>query len=60
MAKHNTETHLERAWRFAKLLTSKRDIGGDALESVGDVAHAASCEVLMALYILARLPVCLK
>lgn len=34
------ETHLERAWKFANPFL-KRDIGGDALESVGDVAYAA-------------------
>ncbi|MEW5820737.1 MAG: hypothetical protein AB1782_11140 [Cyanobacteriota bacterium] len=39
-----TETHLERAWKFAKPYL-KRDIGGDALESVGDVAHAAKSNV---------------
>lgn len=33
------ETHLERAIRFAKPYL-KRDIGGDALESVSDVAYA--------------------
>ena len=40
---HKTETHLERAWKFASPYL-KRDIGGDALESVGDVAHAASIQ----------------
>jgi predicted nucleotide-binding protein (sugar kinase/HSP70/actin superfamily) len=34
------ETHLERAWKFAKPYLT-RDIGGDALESVGDVVQAA-------------------
>lgn len=34
------ETHLERAFRLAKPWLS-RDIGGDALESVSDVAYAA-------------------
>lgn len=38
------ETHLERAWKFAKPYL-RRDIGGDALESVGDVAHAAKTTV---------------
>ncbi len=33
------ETHLERAFRLAKPYL-KRDIGGDALESVSDVAYA--------------------
>lgn len=39
-----TETHLERAWKFARPYL-RRDIGGDALESVGDVAHAATSTV---------------
>lgn len=33
------ETHLERAYKFAKPYLL-RDIGGDAIESVGDVAYA--------------------
>lgn len=35
------ETHLERAFRFAKPYLT-RDIGGDAIESVSDVAYATS------------------
>ena len=38
------ETHLERAWKFAKPYLT-RDIGGDALESVGDVAYATQSNV---------------
>jgi hypothetical protein len=38
------ETHLERAYKFAKPYLS-RDIGGDALESVGDVAYATETGV---------------
>jgi predicted nucleotide-binding protein (sugar kinase/HSP70/actin superfamily) len=38
------ETHLERAWKFAKPYLT-RDIGGDALESVGDVVYAAKNNV---------------
>lgn len=37
------DTHLERAWKFAKPYLT-RDIGGDALESVGDVAHLSKSE----------------
>lgn len=37
------DTHLDRAWKAAKPYL-KRDIGGDALESVGDVAHAAESQ----------------
>lgn len=33
------ETHLERSYKYAKPYLL-RDIGGDALESVGDIAHA--------------------
>lgn len=35
------ETHLERAYKFAKPYLT-RDIGGDAIESVSDVAYATS------------------
>ncbi|OGI00739.1 MAG: hypothetical protein A2Y25_11690 [Candidatus Melainabacteria bacterium GWF2_37_15] len=35
------ETHLERAFRFAKPYLL-RDIGGDAIESISDVAYATS------------------
>ena len=35
------ETHLERSFRFAKPYLT-RDIGGDAIESVSDVAYAIS------------------
>ncbi len=37
------ETHGERASRFAKDFL-KRDIGGDAIESIGDTAHAGEFE----------------
>lgn len=39
-----SETHLERAWKFAKPYLT-RDIGGDALESVGDVVYASHSKV---------------
>ncbi len=35
------ETHLERAFKFAKPYLT-RDIGGDAIESVSDIAYATS------------------
>jgi len=38
------ETHLERSYKFAKPYLT-RDIGGDAIESVGDVAYATETGV---------------
>ena len=38
------ETHIERAFKFAKPYLL-RDIGGDAIESIGDVAYATKTGV---------------